>query len=77
MTGEPTPVENMSEIRFTVPAMTCGHCTSAVQHEVSTVDGVREVTVDLDSKVVVVSGSDVSIDALVAAVDEAGYDLVW
>ena len=67
----------MNEIHFTVPAMTCGHCTTAVHDELATVGGVSAVTVDLNSKAVVVSGADVSPDALAAAVDEAGYELVW
>lgn len=62
---------------FLVPGMTCGHCTQAVTEEVSKIDGVTEVSVDLDSKSVVVeSVTPVAWDDLVAAVDEAGFEAV-
>jgi copper chaperone len=71
-TEEPT----MSDVlTFTVPGMTCGHCEAAVKQEVGTVDGVRAVDVDLQSKIVTVSGAALDRDAIVAAIDEAGYDV--
>jgi copper chaperone CopZ len=48
----------------------------AVRSELTKVAGVTHVAIDLDSKVVVVQGSDLDLAALSDAVDEAGYDLV-
>jgi copper chaperone CopZ len=54
--------------------MTCGHCVAAVTREVSAVPGVTEVSVDLASGLVSVSGA--ADDAAVrAAIDEAGYEV--
>ena len=61
---------------YRAPGMTCDHCRIAVIGEVSTVDGVAAVDVDLDAKVVHVHGTDVDSAAVVAAIDEAGYDAV-
>ena len=66
----------MSELRFQVPGMTCGHCVNAVRTELTGVAGVDSVEVDLDSKQVVVHGSAVDLQAILAAVDEAGYEAV-
>ena len=55
--------------------MSCGHCKAAVTAEVSTVAGVERVDVDLDTKLVTVHGTDVSRDAVVEAIDEAGYSV--
>lgn len=66
----------MSELRFSVPGMTCGHCVAAVRDEVAKVPGVATVQVDLDSKAVMVSGDGLDRDAIWAAVDEAGYEAV-
>lgn len=63
-------------LTFTVPGMTCGHCTSAVESELKKVAGVHEVQIDLDTKSVAVSGVDLDWSTLEAAVDEAGYELV-
>ncbi len=66
----------MSVESFNVVGMTCGHCVAAVSSEVSKIDGVTKVDVDLASGAVTVE-SDRPIDptAFAAAVDEAGYAL--
>ena len=61
---------------FRAPGMTCDHCRIAVIGEVSAVDGVSAVDVDLDAKLVHVHGAAVDGAAVVAAIDEAGYDAV-
>lgn len=60
-----------------VSGMTCGHCVAAVTEEISKIDGVTEVTADLESgRVEVTSSAPVDHVLLGAAVDEAGYELV-
>jgi copper chaperone len=61
---------------YLVAGMTCSHCQVAVTDEVSQVAGVTGVDVELDTKLVRVHGSDVDDAAIVAAIDEAGYDAV-
>ncbi len=58
---------------YQVPDMSCGHCVAAVREEVSQVEGVEDVTVDLESKRVTVSGS-ASDEAIREAIREAGYE---
>ena len=62
-------------LTLSVPGMTCGHFEAAVKQEVGGVPGVASVAVDLDTKDVVVAGSDLDRDAIVAAIDEAGFDV--
>jgi copper chaperone len=64
------------QLTYLVAGMTCGHCKVAVTHEVANVAGVASVDVDLDSKLVRVRGTGVDHAAVVAAIDEAGYDAV-
>lgn len=63
-----------------VAGMTCGHCVSAVTHELEAVDGVGRVSVELHagetSHVTVFSDAPLAEDAVRAAIDEAGYDVV-
>jgi copper chaperone len=61
-------------LTYRVDGMTCEHCTAAVSEEVAKVAGVAGVDVDLQTKLVRVSGQDVAPEAVVAAIDEAGYD---
>jgi copper chaperone len=60
---------------YLVPGMTCDHCKVAVAEEVAKVAGVAAVDVDLGTKLVRIHGS-VDHAAVVAAIDEAGYDAV-
>ena len=70
-----TSTNDMSELTFTVPGMTCGHCEAAVKGEVGKVAGVTDVAVDLATKLVTVSGSALDTTAIVAAIDEAGFEV--
>ena len=64
----------MSEtVTYTVPAIHCAHCAMSIREEVSEVEGVEDVVVDLDTKLVTVSGRDLDDAALRAAIEEAGY----
>ena len=65
----------MSEtVVYTVPAIHCGHCATSIREEVSEVEGVEHVAVDVDTKVVTVSGRALDDSALRAAIAEAGYE---
>jgi copper chaperone CopZ len=67
----------MATSTYTVSGMTCGHCVRSVTTEVSALPGVTGVAVDLPTgAITVTSQTHVEIEALRAAVDEAGYELV-
>lgn len=70
----------MSSSTYAVEGMTCAHCVSAVIEEVTKIEGVTEVHVDLHpgerSQVHVTSSSEVSDHDLDSAIQEAGYKLV-
>ncbi len=65
---------------YLVEGMTCSHCVASVTEEVSALDGVESVSVDLNaggaSRVMVVSSKAVDRETIRAAVSEAGYSLV-
>ena len=61
---------------YGVTGMTCGHCASAVTEEVKAIPGVTDVSVDLvaggTSTVTVTGEEPITVDAVAAALDEAG-----
>jgi len=65
----------LSTITYSVPDISCGHCRTAITSEVSTVAGVESVEVDLDAKTVTVTGEPLDETAVIAAIDEAGYEV--
>ena len=70
--SQTTPTSRM----YLVAGMSCDHCKLAVTDEVTQVAGVEAVDVDLDRKLVHVQGVAIDGDAVIAAIDEAGYDAV-
>ena len=65
---------------YLVDGMTCSHCVASVTEELSAVNGVESVSVDLHaggtSRVMIVSSQPVPVGDVRAAVIEAGYSLV-
>jgi copper chaperone CopZ len=64
----------MTTVTYIAPGMSCGHCETAVIAEVTRVAGVASVDVDLETKRIHVLGTAVDPAAVIAAIDEAGYD---
>jgi copper chaperone len=65
---------NSSILTYSVPAMSCGHCVNAITSEVGTIPGVASVAIDLETKLVRVSGEDLNDAAIREAIVEAGFD---
>lgn len=68
----------MSATTYTVTGMTCEHCSRSVTEEISAIDGVTGVAVDLPTgavTVTVTSAEPVAEARIRAAVEEAGYQL--
>jgi copper chaperone len=67
----------MTTKQFRVPGVSCQHCVSSVTQEVTALDGVQKVEVDLATKLVTVEHAEqVTTEQIVAAINEAGYDEV-
>ena len=61
---------------YVVAGMTCGHCVMSVTEELTAVQGVTDVQVDLASgQVRVTSEQPLSTEQVREAVEEAGYSL--
>ena len=67
----------MTTQQFLVPEISCQHCVNAITKEVSELSDVQNVEVSIDAKTVTVAhGEQVNTDAIVAAIQEAGFDEV-
>lgn len=61
---------------YTITGMTCQHCVAAVTEEVSAIDGITDVHVDLATGLLRVTSAIPLDDSVVhAAVAEAGYEV--
>ena len=65
----------MPLIELKIDGMTCEHCTARVEKALSEIEGVANVSVDLDGgSASVEAGPEVSAADLVASVERTGYD---
>lgn len=60
---------------YQVTGMSCEHCRAAVTEEVGAVPGVTDVAVDLAAGRLTVRGEGIDDGLVVAAVEEAGYEV--
>jgi copper chaperone len=69
-----TPVSTKT---LTVPEISCGHCKSSIEGAVSPLNGVDKVEVHIEERTVDLAfdGSDSTFEAIVAAIEEQGYDV--
>lgn len=72
--GDITTGSEYSE--YIITGMVCQHCVSAVTQELSAIESVTDVQVDLATGQVTVTSDGLVDDAAVrAAIDEAGYEI--
>lgn len=67
----------MSTKTLSVPEISCGHCKSSIEDAVSPLDGVDKVEVHIEARTVDLDydGSDATLNAIVAAIEEQGYNV--
>lgn len=66
----------MVERVYRVPDVSCEHCVNAITKELTKLEGVRTVDVNLDTKLVTVQADEAVADAAIrAGIEEAGYDI--
>jgi len=61
-------------VTYSVPGIHCAHCGTSIREQVSELEGVEAVDVDVDAKVVTIRGRELSDERLRAAIGEAGYE---
>lgn len=64
----------MSNLTLRVPDMSCGHCVASVSDAVRQVEGVSDVSVDLEAKRVDVEGEGLELAPVAQAIRDAGYE---
>ena len=59
--------------KFSVPKMSCGHCTAAIEKSVTAANPTALLSFDLDTRTVDIDSAD-DAAALIAAIKEAGFE---
>ncbi|MBI5839580.1 MAG: heavy-metal-associated domain-containing protein [Chloroflexi bacterium] len=70
----------MTTVTYTIPAISCGHCTHTIETEVSELQGVQSVKAEIDSKKVVITfdapANEEKIKALLAEINYPAEGLI-
>jgi len=70
----------MTTVTYSVPAISCGHCTHTIETEVSDLQGVQSVKAEIESKKVVITfdapASEEKIKALLAEINYPAEGLI-
>ena len=61
---------------YLAPGISTGHCQAAIIEELGRLDGINSVVVDLEARLVRVTAEQIDDAAVIAAVDQAGYEAV-
>ena len=63
----------MTNVNYSVPNISCGHCVNTIQPEVSEMDGVQSVTENAETQMVEITfdapADEVGIKSLMAEID--------
>jgi copper chaperone len=67
----------MTQATLSVPDISCGHCKSSIEGAVNPLEGVDTAVVTIDDRNVAIEydGSETTMEAIVAAIDEQGYEV--
>jgi len=60
-------------MKFSVPEMSCGHCTAAIEKAVTAAEPAARATCDLEGRIVEIAGG-ASAAAIADAIRGAGYE---
>ena len=70
----------MTTVTYSVPAISCGHCTHTIETEVSELQGVQSVKAEIDTKKVDITfdapASEEKIKALLAEINYPAEGLI-
>jgi copper chaperone len=61
---------------YLTPGISTGHCQAAIIEELARLDALNSVVVDLEARLVRVTAELIDDAAVIAAVDQAGYEAV-
>lgn len=68
----------MIDVTLNANGMSCEHCVNAITKSLLSLDGIKDVKVNLNNKTVFVkyNNSKISLDLIKNQIEEQGYDII-
>ncbi len=65
----------MNKVTFSIPEISCGHCTSSIEKGLSEIAGVKSVSSSIENKTTTVEFDDsVNVPQLIEELDNIGFE---
>ncbi len=65
---------NMNQRQIIVNGMNCNHCKNSVEKNLSTIEGISSVQVDLEQKTALVEGPDINLETIKNEIEKLGFE---
>ncbi len=65
---------NMNQRQIIVNGMNCNHCKNSVEKNLSTIEGISSVQVDLEQKTALVEGTDINLETIKSEIEKLGFE---
>ena len=66
-------ITDMGDIKIFVRGMNCNHCKMNVESNLSKLEGIEGITVDLDSETAILKGDNIDLEKVKSTVESIGY----
>lgn len=67
----------MTQLKYSIPKISCGHCVATITNELKEIDGVKQISGDPQAKTVTLELESPATDEQIKAkLDEIGYPAV-
>lgn len=65
----------MNKVTFSIPDISCGHCTSSIEKRLSAIAGVQSVSSSIENKTTTVEFDDtINVSQLIEELDNIGFE---
>lgn len=65
----------MNKVTFSIPDISCGHCTSSIEKGLSAIAGVQSVSSSIENKTTTVEFDDtINVSQLIEELDNIGFE---
>ena len=68
-------LDNKANLAFIVKGMTCSHCKETVTEAIKTCDGIRDVTINLESGQTFIYGNNLNKQQIITSINNVGYSI--
>ena len=67
--------DNKADAAFIVKGMTCNHCKETVAEAIKTCDGIKDITINLESGQTFIYGKNINKQQIITSINNVGFSI--